>query len=356
MTLRHGFTTGTAAAAAAKAAVLHLLSGSPPGEVDVPLPPGGRMAITIRESRATAEGVLAAVVKDGGDDPDATHKAVIRAMVRRSPDRGFSLRGGPGVGVVTRPGLPVAVGEPAINPAPREQIRLAVTEAAGGVPDFDVEIRVDRGEEIAARTFNPRLGIVGGISILGTRGTVKPFSHHAWQATIRQCLDVMQATGAERPCLTTGGRSERFLRSARPDTPETACVQVADFFFFAMREVGRRGFGSVQWGVFFGKLVKQALGHRYTHARSAALDFDALAGWCAECGFPPEVCTEAAGANTAMQVLEMIRHMPQARPLFTLLTGRAAAFAREFSGRDLDVDYLLFDFNGRVLHDTSEAL
>ncbi len=360
MTLRHGFTTGTAAAAAAKAAALHLLSGSAQDVVDVPLPPGGRMAVAIRESREDGGGVLAAVVKDGGDDPDVTHKAVIRALVRRAPGEGIVLRGGPGVGRVTRPGLPVAVGEPAINPAPRAQIRQAVAEAlrdgnAAPATGLDVEIRVDRGEEITLKTFNPRLGIVGGISILGTRGTVKPFSNAAYQATIRQCLDVMEAGGVARPCLTTGGRSERFLRQARPDTPETACVQVADFFFYSMREVGRRGFGSVLWGVFFGKLVKQAQGHRYTHARSADLDLPTLADWCAECGFPGAVCADVAAANTAMQVLGMVAHMPQAPALYALLTGRAAGFAREFGGRGLGVDYLLFDFDGRVLHDTSEA-
>jgi cobalt-precorrin-5B (C1)-methyltransferase len=242
MTLRHGFTTGTAAAAAAKAAALHLREGRAPDAVDVPLPMGGRMTVAVLETRPEKDGVLAAVVKDGGDDPDATHGAVIRAFVRPVGGPGIVLHGGQGVGLVTRPGLPVAVGEAAINPAPREQIRQAVAEA--GLHGADVEIRVDRGEEIARKTFNPRLGIVGGISILGTRGTVKPFSNAAYQATIRQCLDVMAACGVERPCLTTGGRSERFLRQARPDTPETACVQVADFFFYSMREAGRRGGGA----------------------------------------------------------------------------------------------------------------
>ena len=352
MTLRHGFTTGTAAAAAAKAAALHLLEGRAPDSVDVPLPMGGRLSVAVLESRGEGDGVLAAVVKDGGDDPDATHRAVIRALVRRGGE-GIVLKGGHGVGTVTRPGLPVAVGEAAINPAPREQIRQAVAEA--GLDAAEVEIRVDRGEEIALKTFNPRLGIVGGISILGTRGTVKPFSNAAYQATIRQCLDVMQACGVKRPCLTTGGRSERFLRRARPDTPEAACVQVADFFFYSMREAGRRGFAAVQWGVFFGKLVKQAQGHRYTHARSADLDLAVLAGWCAECGFPQDVCADVAGGNTALQALQTVAPMPQAPALYALLTDRAAGYAREFSGRGLAVDYLLFDFDGRVLHDTSEA-
>ena len=355
MTLRHGFTTGTAAAAAAKAATLHLLTDRAPDSVDVLLPMGERMTISILESRGDGDGILAAVVKDGGDDPDVTHRAVIRAKVRRSAGQGIILRGGSGVGTVTRPGLPVAVGLPAINPVPRQQITLAVAEAMDEKEGLDVEIRVDRGEELAKKTFNPRLGIVGGISILGTRGTVKPFSNAAYQATIRQCLDVMRAGNITRPCLTTGGRSERFLREARPQTPETACVQVADFFSYSMKEVGRRGFETVLWGVFFGKLIKQAQGHRYTHARSAHLDLTILARWCAECGFTPQICQEVAGANTAMQVLELLTPLPQAPRLFSLLTGRATGFARNFCGHDLRVDYLLFDFSGQVLHDTSEA-
>jgi len=358
MTLRHGFTTGTAAAAAAKAATLCLFGSAPAACVDVPLPAGGRMDIAILETRAEDGGVLCAVTKDAGDDPDVTHRAVIRALVRRG-EGGIVLRGGSGVGVVTRPGLPVAVGEPAINPAPREQIRAAVREALAATgrdsAGLEIEIRVDNGQELAAKTFNPRLGIIGGISILGTRGTVKPFSNAAYQATIRQCLDVMHAGGVTRPCLTTGGRSERFLRQARPDTPETACVQVADFFFFSMREAGRRNFDSVLWGVFFGKLVKQAQGHRYTHARSALLDLSVLAGWCADCGFSPRVCAEVGGANTALQAFDLLTPLPQAPRLFSLLTDRAAGFARQFSGRAMRVDYMLFDFQGNVLHDTSEA-
>ncbi len=357
MTLRHGFTTGTAAAAAAKAATLHLLTGRAQAGVDVPLPMGGRMAIAILESRPDGDGIMAAVIKDGGDDPDVTHRAVIRARVRAHPGGGIVLRGGPGVGTVTRPGLPVAIGLPAINPVPREQITLAVTEAAiaADTTGLEVEIRVDNGEELAKKTFNPRLGIVGGISILGTRGTVKPFSNAAYQATIRQCLDVMQACGVRTPCLTTGGRSERFLRQARPQTQDTACVQVADFFSFGMREVGRRGFDSVLWGIFFGKLVKQAQGHRYTHARSAELDLTILAEWCADCGFDEQIVQEVARANTAMQALELLTPLPQSQALFSLLTDKATAAARAFCGRDVRVDYLLFDFTGQILHQTLEA-
>lgn len=358
MSLRTGFTTGTAAAAAAKAAALHLLTGAAPRRVDVPLPVGGRLDISILESGLKNETAESAVKKDGGDDPDVTHGAVIRASVSFRNGTEILLSGGSGVGVVTRPGLPVPVGQHAINPAPRAQILLALdearSEAGKSAAGLAVEIRVDDGEKLAARTFNPRLGIVGGISILGTRGTVKPFSHWAYQATIRQCLDVLLACGLS-PCLTTGGRSERFLRLAEPGIAETACVQVADFFSFSMREAGKRGFSHVLWGIFFGKLVKHAQGYRYTHARDSNLDLRALAAWCAQCGFDEAACARVAGANTARQVLEDLAGYPQAPGLYALLANRARVFARKFSGTDMRVDYLLFDFSGRVLHDTREA-
>ncbi|GAB1409502.1 cobalt-precorrin-5B (C(1))-methyltransferase CbiD [Desulfovibrionales bacterium] len=363
MSLRHGFTTGTAAAAAAKAATLHLISGQACDTVDVPLPRGDRLCVSVLQSRELDPGIEAAVQKDAGDDPDVTHKAIIRARVCwERPESGcYALTGqetpvllsaGPGVGLVTRPGLPVAVGEPAINPVPQAQIRQAVAEALGQAPapcPVQVQISVDNGQELAERTFNPRLGIVGGISILGTRGTVKPFSHAAYQATIGQSLDVMHATDISRPCLTTGGRSERFALETFSDLTMDACVQVADFFFFAMREAGKRGFSHVLWAVFLGKLIKQAQGHRYTHAHKARLDLEQLAAWSRECGFNAEERQCIARANTALQVLTEIADHPRAPALFELLTSKARFWAQSFAHIPLRVDYALFDFSGRLL-------
>lgn len=357
MTLRRGFTTGTAAAAAAKAATLRLLDGKSAEQVNVPLPVGGRLDIAIREIEPKGDGFMAAVIKDAGDDPDVTHHAVIRAWVRPEPaSLDIALRGGPGVGRVTKPGLPVPVGEAAINPTPRTQIRQAIREAMGDRSlGLTVEIAVDHGEELARKTFNPRLGIVGGISILGTRGTVLPFSHEAYEATIRQCLDVMHATAITCPCLTTGGRSERFLRCLYPRTPLAAYVQVADFFDFSMREVGRRHFSEVLWGVFFGKLLKQAQGAPYTHARKATLNLEQLAVWCAQVGIDDAIRDRVATANTALHALEILDGQQQLPALFALLTDKARQWARVFARRPLTVDYLLFDFSGRPLFSTREA-
>lgn len=364
MTLRHGFTTGTAAAAAAKAATLGLLFGKIPRQVDVPLPMGSRLDITIEEQNIDSGQCMAAVIKDAGDDPDVTHGAMIRAVVT-ARGQGVHLQGGSGVGLVTRPGLPVPVGQPAINPVPRQQITLAVQEALElkhnqsvnfPVPGLSITISVDNGAVLAQKTFNPRLGIVNGISILGTRGTVKPFSHWAYQATIRQSLDVMRACQIPCPALTTGGRSEKFLRQAVPELEDMACVQVADFFFFSMRELGRRGFTQGLWGVFFGKLVKQAQGHRYTHAKSVDLDLKTLAHWCGQCGFSPDDCQQVAKANTARQVLEDFKNHPALPSLLTLLTTKAIQHAQRFSQHSHQptphIDYVLFDFDGQVLHDT----
>jgi cobalt-precorrin-5B (C1)-methyltransferase len=230
--LRTGFTTGSAAAAAAKAALAVLLGGPAREIVSIPLPGGGRLEVPVREARWADPGrVQATVIKDAGDDPDVTHRAAIVATVALEAGEGLRLTGGVGVGVVTRPGLALAVGEPAINPVPRAMIAQAVGEAwreAGraGAPAVNVEVSVPEGERLAKRTLNPRLGIVGGISILGTTGLVKPFSHEAYTATIESALAVAKAAGLAEVVLTTGRRSEKRAQALRPDLPEQAFVQI----------------------------------------------------------------------------------------------------------------------------------
>ena len=356
--LREGFTTGTAAAAAAKAAA-QVLSGSVcPTSVEVPVPPGSplgdaRLTIPVTECVFEDDAVRGTVIKDAGDDPDVTHGARIEAVVRSNPalpKDEVRVDGGRGVGRVTRPGLPVAIKHAAINPAPLAQIATAVSEVLDGFAHgVEVVVEVPNGESMAARTLNPRLGIVGGISILGTRGTVKPFSHAAWRATIASGLDVAAAAGLEELGLATGGRSERLLMAALPHLTDTAFIQAADHFAFAMAEAAARGFGRVTWGVFFGKLCKQAQGLPFTHAGQAAVDFELLAGLCAEAGLSQTVCGEVIHANTALHVLELVRGHPAAERLFTLLLARAHDHAAAFSGDDMVVTHLLFDFDGRTL-------
>ena len=358
--LREGFTTGSAAAAAARAATLFALTGEVPKTVDIPLPPphpadAGRLTISIASVADDGLGVRAAVVKDAGDDPDATHGARIEAHVTLDP--AFSgvgphvlIGGGAGVGRVTLPGLPVEVGSAAINPGPLGQIRQSVLEV---LPDYFkgialVFIEVPGGEDMAKHTLNPRLGVTGGISILGTGGIVRPYSHGAWAECVCRSLDVAKAAGHLCAVMTTGRRSERFFQERHPFTPDVCLVQAADFFAHSLRAAAERGFSTVIWAVFFGKLVKQAQGFESTHARSAELDFGLLARCAAQAGADEAAVAAIAGANTASQALSLLPSVT-ARRLTTLLVERAkAAAARHVKGsacKGLDVRYVVFDLN-----------
>ena len=310
---------------------------------------------SVLETAMTGGGCSVSIIKDGGDDPDATHKARITVTTRllaegRPGD--VIIQGGSGVGRVTRPGLPVPVGESAINPGPRKQIRDAVLEGladTGLKGPVSVTIEVADGDRIAQKTLNPRLGIVGGISILGTRGTVKPFSNEAYRETIAMSMAVAQAAGAFTIGLATGGRSERFLKEAVPALPDVACVQVADFFSFSMKEAGLKGFADIRYACFFGKLVKMAQGHPYTHARECAIDFDALAKRCLSLGMDKGLTDCVAGANTAHEALGIILDDAHGEAIVRDTVDRALLSARGFAGPLPDITYYLFDLEGRMV-------
>ncbi|MGE4292044.1 MAG: cobalt-precorrin-5B (C(1))-methyltransferase CbiD [Desulfovibrio sp.] len=366
--LRQGFTTGTAAAAAAKAALLLLLTGRSVAEVDTPLPLGAahptasgmetgrtRMTIPVARCLREADGARAVVVKDAGDDPDVTHGAEIQVFARFAEASGplrVNLDGGRGVGRVTLPGLAVPVGLAAINPGPREQIESAVREALhgrGGVATVLVE--VPEGAKLAQKTLNPRLGIQGGISILGTHGIVRPFSHDAWAASVTQALNVARAEGHDLAVFTTGRKSERLYLDRFPQTPERCLVQAADFFGHACRTAAGLGFRRIGWSLFFGKLVKQAQGFENTHARSAEIDFRLLADWCAQAGATPGLAREAATANTARQVLGLFQSGGESAALRRLLANLAIRTAEQVGqfAPQAEVHFAIFDFNGSTL-------
>jgi cobalt-precorrin-5B (C1)-methyltransferase len=353
--LREGFTTGSAAAAGAKAALFCLTGLGVSKEVEIPLPAGGRLTIPIERVETVGEAARATVRKDGGDDPDATHKAHIMSTVRLLPEGHHGdvfIEGGTGVGKVTRPGLPVPVGESAINPVPRRQITGAVSE---GLKEADIRaavsvvVEVENGEKIAKKTLNPRLGIIGGVSILGTRGTVKPFSNKAYKDTITMSMDVAKAEGLNAVVLTTGGRSERFLKERLPDLPETAFIQVADFFSFSFKEAAQRGFRHIFYSCFFGKLVKMAQGFPYTHARKSRIDFDRLASWSLLKGLGKEKARAVGGANTAREALSIIQEEACGEEIIRYVLEKALISARGFAGPLPHITYYLFDFGGRLL-------
>ncbi len=312
--LRAGFSTGTAAAAAAKAALL-ALGGRGPERVQVSLPGGRQLEVKVAGLERLGPGQARAwVIKDAGDDPDVTNRAEIRARVGLlppGPGEEVRILGGEGVGRVTRPGLPVEVGGPAINPVPRSMIHKALRQAwrqlHQGPLRVEVEISVPRGRHLARHTLNPRLGILGGISILGTTGLVKPFSHQAYTATIESGLSVARASGARQVALSTGGKSEKRLMQLLPRLPEVAFIQIADFFGFALEATRRAGMDEVYLGCFFGKAVKQAQGLAYTHAHKAPLDLAPLAAWLEQNRAHSGLVAEVAGANTARHALEILK-------------------------------------------------
>jgi cobalt-precorrin-5B (C1)-methyltransferase len=250
------------------------------------------------------------------------------------------------------------VGEPAINPVPRSQIEAAVREA---LLDTNLEgtvhvvIHVEKGAEIARKTLNPRLGILGGISILGTRGTVKPFSNKAYRDTILSCLDVARGEGRAAIAFTTGGKSEAFLRKALPTLADLAVIQVADFFAFSLRAAVKRGFRDISYACFFGKLVKMAQGHAYTHASRSTIDFSLLAAWGGDSGLGDSAKRAIQQANTAREAREIIRASKRGTKVFKDIVKRAVVTARRFSGPHPHLSLYLFDFDGELLSRQQDA-
>ncbi|MEF2145708.1 MAG: cobalt-precorrin-5B (C(1))-methyltransferase CbiD [Desulfovibrionaceae bacterium] len=350
--LRQGFTTGSAAAAAAKAALLLLLGEKITSAMDIPLPEEGRLVVPLARQEREGEAVRVTVVKDAGDDPDVTHGAEIQALVSFLPGQEalcVDLDGGRGVGRSTLPGLAVQVGRAAINPGPQMQIEKAVREAAGDrCGTVRVLVEVPDGTRLAEKTMNPRLGIVGGISILGSHGIVRPYSHEAWTASVDQALEVARAAGLDQTVFTTGRKSERLYLELYPDTPAQALVQAADLFAHACASATQRGFRHIGWSLFFGKLVKQAQSFANTHAGAARIDFALLARWCAECGAGSDIVRQATQANTAREVLGLLKPGPVRQDLLRLLAARASANVAAFAP-GAQTTYAVFDFDGTLL-------
>lgn len=355
--LRSGFTTGCAAAAAAKAAVLALIDKHAPSVVDISLLTGDILKIAVHECSITdASTAAASVIKDAGDDPDVTNGAEIGARVRLTEKtRDLIITGGHGVGTVTRPGLEISPGNAAINPGPEKMITQSVKQALDEFSDprgAEIEIFVPGGEEIAARTLNARLGIKGGISILGTTGVVKPMSHEAYIATIASGMSVAAACKTGTVVCTTGRRSERYSQKLFPDKPEQAFVQIGDYFEKSMKLAVKNGFSRVVLAVFFGKAVKMAQGAPHTHAAKSRMGLDQLSAWVrARCN-NKELAEKVADSNTARQAFFIIReNCPE---VFKDVAERMISSAEKFAGNPIDVRAVIFDYEGGVATDTSD--
>ncbi|SQD96660.1 MULTISPECIES: cobalt-precorrin-5B (C(1))-methyltransferase [unclassified Parafrankia] len=323
-TLRYGWTTGACATAAATAAYTALLTGEFPDPVTITLPGGARPAFALAREWLGPDSATAAVIKDAGDDPDVTHGAVVTASIRRgSPGTGVVFRAGVGVGTVTRPGLPLAVGEPAINPVPRRMMRAAVAEVAAAhgdgpahtagttarastaaVVDVEIEIGVDGGAELATRTWNPRLGILGGLSILGTTGIVVPYSCSAWIDSIRRGIDVARAAGHRHVAACTGSTSEQVARD-RYGLPDEALLDMGDFAGAVLKYLRRHPIPRLTVVGGVGKLAKLAAGHLDLHSGRSQVDLAGLAALARSAGAGADLQAAILGANTALGALRI---------------------------------------------------
>lgn len=351
--LRRGWTTGACATAAAKAAYTALLSGEFPDPVVITLPRGEQPAFALARQACGEGWAMAGIVKDAGDDPDVTHGALIVATVRPGPPGGGVIfQAGEGVGMVTRPGLPIPPGEPAINPVPRRMMREAVAGVAadhGGSGDVVVEISVPGGAALAAATWNPRLGIVGGLSILGTTGVVVPFSCSAWIDAIRRGVDVARAAGLSHLAGATGSTSEAVARTLH-GLPEPALIDMGDFAGGLLKYMRANPVPRLTIAGGFGKMTKLAQGFLDLHSGRSQVDFAWLADRLAELAAADRadwagLADRARGANTAGQVLAM------AQAAGLPLGDRMAALARAVAvatldGAPVDVEVIVIDRQG----------
>ncbi|MEF2967354.1 cobalt-precorrin-5B (C(1))-methyltransferase [Paenibacillus sp. M1] len=350
--LRRGYTTGACAAAAAKGAALLLITGSEPRCVELRLPAGFSHTFELmgwwRQGNSSA---VCMTVKDAGDDPDATHGARIEAEVSWREEPGVEIDGGRGVGRVTKPGLPVPVGEAAINPVPRRMIAEAVAEVLeehGAARGLRVVISVPEGEAIARKTLNPRLGIIGGISILGTSGVVTPFSTEAYKASVAQAIAVAAAAGNSGIVLTTGGSSEKFAKAMLPELPEEAFVQMGEYVGFSLEHAKASGIRKVTLVGMAGKYSKVAQGAMLIHSKNAPVDFRFLSAVAAETGADARLVQEVAGANTASQVVDMMTEAGY-DAFFERLCEHACRHCLEHIRGGLAVEMVLITMKGRVL-------
>jgi cobalt-precorrin-5B (C1)-methyltransferase len=349
--LREGFTTSACAAASAVAATRALLTGEPVSEITIDLPAKKHVTFRIVRCEFGPGRVTCGTVKDAGDDPDITNGAEIQATVEWQESPGVRIAGGKGVGVVTRPGLPVPVGDPAINPGSRRIITRAAMHEAGvvlGERGIKVTISVPGGEELAQKTLNPRLGIVGGISILGTTGIVKPFSLAAYRASIYLELKVAASNGVQRAVLTTGNRSEEYAISLSPAAFELGFVQVGDHMGYALKQARRLGFERVIIAGMIGKVSKLAQGRMQTHVSEGGVALDSLALLAGQLGADQELIRRIRTANTAHHVQVMLRKAGVSG-LEERLAQQAAERAFAFVGGAFPVEVWLFDIGGELL-------
>lgn len=349
---RTGYSTGANAAAASRAAVHLLLHDHLPATMPTRLPNDQVVTFDVAAGGWSGAAAFAVCIKDAGDDPDVTHGAPITAYAERTADPDtVVLDGGEGVGRVTREGLGLTVGGPAINPVPRANILDQIRDEAGQAlasAGLAVTIAVPDGADMARRTLNPRLGIAGGISILGTTGIVRPYSTAAFKASVTQSVDIAASHGLDHLVLTTGGRSERYAMALLPALPEMAYIQMGDFVGHALHKAAKHGIPRVTLCGMVGKFAKIAQGKLHTHAGKGEVDMAFLADLAVEAGADPDLRAEIEAGNTARHVSEILDR-EGVTGFYDLLARRVVAQAEQATDGAVSAAALITDFNGNLI-------
>jgi len=347
--LRRGWTTGACATAAAKAAYFGWVTGAFPDPVSITLPGGQCPAFALAMAEPLPDGARAGIVKDAGDDPDVTHGALVVATISAAAvGAGVLFRAGAGVGTITRPGLALPPGEPAINPVPREMIRQALAEAAadtGGPCDVTVTISIPGGETIALQTLNPRLGIIGGLSILGTSGIVIPYSCAAWIHSIHRGIDIARAAGLTHIAGSTGSASEAAVRRLH-GLSEQALIEMGDFAGGMLKYLRQHPIEKITVAGGFAKLVKLGQGMIDLHSRAGPVDLAWLAARAADAGADAAFTQWVPRANTANEVLEEAQK--RNLPLAALVADEAWRTAAQCLPSGSQLEIVIFDRAGEI--------
>ncbi len=352
--LRYGWTTGACATAATKAAYQALLTGVFPDPVAITLPRGQVVSFALAQHELMENSACASIVKDAGDDPDVTHGALVISCVRLLPaGSGVRFKGGQGIGIVTRPGLPIAVGEPAINPMPRQMMAQAIAEvaAAFGAPgDVEIELSIPDGAVLAERTLNPRLGIMGGLSVLGTTGIVVPYSCAAWIHGIHRGVDVARAAGLTHVAGATGSTSEQAVL-AHHGLGELALMDMGDFVGGMLKYIRDHPVPRVTVAGGVAKMTKLAQGMLDVHSKRGSVDLDALAEHALRAGGDEALAALIRSSNTAAHAFAHAEKAGVA--LGDMVAMRAwETAARVLNDGAITLDILLFDREGRLMGQT----
>ncbi len=348
--MRKGWTTGACAAAGVQAAYSALLTGRFPDPVTIRLPKGEEPSFPLSEKHLDISRATVGIVKDAGDDPDVTDGARIVVTVVTAPEgTGVRFRAGAGVGTVTRPGLELDIGEPAINPAPRRMMEdiVASLAAAHGAPgDVEITVSIPGGEALAEKTTNGRLGIVGGLSILGTTGIVIPYSCSSWIHSIHRGIDVARASGLDHVAASTGRTSEAAV-SEMYGLDTVALIDMGDFAGGTLKYLRRHPVPWLTLAGGFAKIAKLAAGHLDLHSSRSSVDLEALGESFAALGAPAKALAAVKGARTAAEILALARsnHVPLADKVAR--NARAVALATLAGG--IDVDVAIFDRKGELI-------